>query len=270
MKYFAFSLLTLIFFGCKTTTDEELKSDEVINKKVIESKVNAEHVFLTLPDRVEVFKLIDENKITYNGDILNNPMDVKKYTNEFYKGINLGIYGSDLNITNIFDQTQESLLFLESVNVLATQVGVSDAFNKNMFERLDNNKGIKDSTLEIVTQAFKQSDEILRRNDRASTSALILCGAWIEGLYVACVIANEIKTENLVKAVTKQQESLQNLIVMLEACELDEASQFLVVDLKKLKALFQAQKETGLNDIATISGITNQITEIRTKLISAK
>jgi len=139
-----------------------------------------------------------------------------------------------------------------------------------MFERLDNNKGIKDSTLEIVTQAFKQSDEILRRNDRASTSALILCGAWIEGLYVACVIANEIKTENLVKAVTKQQESLQNLIVMLEACELDEASQFLVVDLKKLKALFQAQKETGLNDIATISGITNQITEIRTKLISAK
>lgn len=262
-------LIPVFLLSCQSSGDDEMKVDDVIEKKVIESKMNAEQVFLTLPDRTEILKLIDENKITYNGDILNNPMDVKKYTNEFYKGINLGIYGSDLNITNIFDQTQESLLFLESVNVLATQVGVSDAFNRSMFERLDSNKGIKDSTLEIVSQAFKKSDEILRLNGRTSTSALILSGAWVEGLYVACVFANEIKTENLIKAVTRQDESLQNLIIMLEACELDEASQFLVVDLKKLKGLFQAQKETGLSDVASIGPISNQITAIRTKLISA-
>jgi hypothetical protein len=55
---------TICLIGCKSSGDDEMKVDDIIEEKVIESKINAEQVFLTLPDRTEILKLIDENKIT--------------------------------------------------------------------------------------------------------------------------------------------------------------------------------------------------------------
>jgi hypothetical protein len=199
MKVKSLSILALfftasVFLSCGTgeKPDEIISEEETTAPTIEETRFNAQNVFNSLPDRKLVMKLIDENRIEYNPDLLNNPKAVNKYATEFAKSINLGIYGSDLSISSSFDQTQESMVFLKCVNVLAQSIGVSSAFDQRLFERVEANSNNKDSVVEIVTEAFRKVDEILKYNNRPATSAVILSGCWIEGLYVSCNMAMEV------------------------------------------------------------------------------
>ena len=266
-----FFISIIILVACKggdKTEETTITDDSDTKKAVTETKLNAQNVFNSVPDRVQIIKLIDENKIEYNGDLLNNPNSVSKYSMEFYRAVNLGIYGSDLSIANSFEETQESLLFLKCVNSLAMSVGVSGAFDQKMFDRMEANKSNKDSTLEIITGAFKKSDEILKEDGRSATSAEILAGSWIEGLYVGCSFAKLLGTESLVKAVLNQQESLKNLIIMLEASSLNESEQFLILDLKAILFEYKAKEKITKFDVAEIKEITDKVSVLRNKLIS--
>lgn len=249
---------------------EEIISDEEKSVPSIEaSKFNAQNVFTSLPDRHMIMRLIEENKIEYNPDYANDPKLVTKYSVELAKAINLGIYGSDLSIASSFDQTQESMVFLKCVNVLAGYLGVNSAFDHRMFERIDANENNKDSILEIVTGAFRKVDEILKYNNRPATSAVILSGCWIEGLYVSCQIAQKIDTESIVKTILQQKESLKNLIVMLEGVKLEENAKFILTDLKALHESFLIAETNTKYDKTTIAGINQKISDLRNKVTKA-
>src|SRR6478735_79012 len=99
--------LFLIACGEGERPEEIITEEERTHPTIEESRFNAQNVFNSLPDRKQVMQLIEENKIEYNPDLLNDPNNVKKYSLEFSKAINLGIYGSDLSIASSFDQTQE-------------------------------------------------------------------------------------------------------------------------------------------------------------------
>jgi hypothetical protein len=255
------------FFSCGGEKNEEIISEEEHTKPDIqESKFNAQNVFNTLPDRKLVMKLIEENRIDYNPDLLNDPNRVSKYSIELAKAVNLGIYGADLSIASSFDQTQESMVFLKCVNVLAGYLGVNSAFDQRMFERIDANENNKDSILEIVTGAFKKVDEILKYNNRPATSAVILSGCWIEGLYVSCQMAQQVDTEAIIKAIVGQKESLKNLIVMMEAVTLEDNAKFILSDLKGLYDAFNVAETTTTYNKKAITGITQKIADLRNKI----
>lgn len=260
--------LVMSFCHSGEKIDENLVIADSTKQAVQETKLNAQNVFNSMPDRKEILKLIEEQKIEYNADFLNDPNSVSKYTIEFTKAVNLGIYGSDLTIASSFEQTQESMVFLKCVNILAGNLGVSNAFDQKMFDRMEANKQNKDSTLEIVTGAFKKADEILKTNNRPATSAIILAGAWIEGLYVSCQIANEIKSEAVVKTIIDQEESLKNLVIMLEATKIDDKNKFIVVDMKELQEAFKKNEGTKDYKLESIKDITEISRALRKKLIS--
>jgi hypothetical protein len=160
------------------------------------------------------------------------------------------------------------MVFLKCVNILAGDLGVSNAFDQKMFDRMEANKQNKDSTLEVVTGAFKKADEILKTNNRPATSAIILAGSWIEGLYVSCKIAESIQSEDVVKTILKQKESLKNLVIMLENSKLDEKSAFIVTDLRLLETNYAKAEESKKTDISTIKDIASAVTALRKKLVS--
>jgi hypothetical protein len=271
LKSFILLFLALSFSFCTSNgekIDEGVVEDETTKQAVQETKLNAQNVFNSMPDRKEILKLIDEQKIEYNADLLNDPNSVNKYTIEFTKAANLGIYGSDLTIASSFDQTQESMVFLKCVNMLAGDLGVSNAFDQKMFDRMEANKQNKDSTLEVVTGAFKKADEILKINNRPATSAIILAGSWIEGLYVSCQIAQSLKSEPVTRSILSQKESLKNLVIMLEASNLEENSRFLLNDLKVLLTNYQKAEELKTNDPSAIKDIALTVTALRKKIVS--
>ena len=265
---FVVLLFMPILFSCGGGEKaEELISEEEHTKPTFEeSKFNAQNVFNTLPDRQVVLKLIDENQLEYNPDHLNNPAMVKQYATELDKALNLGIYGSDLIISSSFNQMQESIVFLKCVNVLAGNLGVNSAFDQKMFERIEANNNNKDSVLEIVTEAFRKVDEILKYNNRPATSAIILAGCWIEGLYVSSKMAADVNQSGIIKAIISQRESLNNLIVMLESVKLEEGSLFVLTDLKNLYKAFEIAETTTKYDKTVIAEISKLIAELRTKI----
>lgn len=267
-------LLVIIVFAfsfCKNgeKADENIVVDDSTKQAVQETKLNAQNVFNSMPDRKIILKLIEDNKIEYNPDFLNDPNSVSKYTIEFYKAANLGIYGSDLSIANSFEQTQESMVFLKCVNSLAANIGVNNAFDQVMFDRMEANRENKDSTLEIITAAFKKADEILKVNNRPATSAVILAGSWIEGLYVSCQMAKTVNGEKIIKTIIDQNESLKNLIIMLDASNLAENTKYIVTELKAIREAFNVAEANTVHNLETIKTINEKVTALRNKLISA-
>ncbi len=258
----------LMLTACSSNerSEEIVQEDENTIEAVKETKFNAEHVFNSLPERKLVLNLISENKIEYNPDFLNDPNSVNKYTVEFFKAVNLGIYGSDLNIASSFDQTQESMVFLKCVNVLAGSLGVNSVFDQRLFDRIQEQSNNKDSILSIIIDAFKKVDETLKYNNRPATSAYILAGCWIEGLYVSCQMAISNDNEKIIKAIIQQKESLKHLIVMLESSPLNERSKFMVKDLKQLYNAFNQAEGTKVYDKATLEPINNEIASLRRKM----
>ena len=264
------AVFALSFTFCKNgeKQDENLVIDDNTKLAVQETKLNAQNVFNSMPDRKLILKLIDDNKIEYNPDFLNDPNSVSKYTIEFYKAANLGIYGSDLSIANSFDQTQESMVFLKCVNSLAANIGVNNAFDQAMFDRMEANRENKDSTLEIITAAFKKADEILKVNNRPATSAVILTGSWVEGMYVSCQIAETANGEKIIKTIIDQNESLKNIIIMLEASNLTDGTKFIIADLKSIRDAFEVAEANTVQNLETIKTIKERITALRNKLIA--
>jgi len=267
-------LIIASFFlgGCGSSgTDkhEELISEgEQMKPTLEESRYDAQNVFVTLPDKRIINQLIKEKKIEYDHSLLADPKSVNKYPLEFYKAANLGFYGSDLIIASSFDQTQECMIYLKCVNLLSQSLGVSTAFDQTLFERIEANKDHKDSVLNLVTGAFKRVDEILKYNNRPGTSAIILSGCWIEGMYVSSHIALKLNDNRTNKTLIDQRESLKNLIVMLNGIRLEEDQMFLLVDLKRLFGEFVKAETAGKYDPTSIQPIVKIIDELHGKFVN--
>ena len=269
-KFIFCLFIGLVFNSCSSGDKVEEGLDHVDSTRIAveETRLNAQNVFNSMPDRKEILKLIENHQIDYNADLLNDPNSVDKYTIESTKAVNLGVYGSDLSIASAFEQTQESIIFLKCVNVLAGDLGVNRAFDQGMFDRMEANKSSKDSTLEIITMAFKSADQILKSNNRPATSAIILSGAWVEGLYVSCKITESLNSDEVAKSILSQEESLKNLVILLEASKLNEGSEYILHGLKTLHEIFIKTKDSDKTGFESIKEISEGISALRTKIIS--
>ncbi len=272
-KYFFVIAASVILAACTGEKPDENEDDishtptEVIDN----ASISAQNVFNSIPARVEIIKLIAESKIDYNADYLSNPDNASKFSLENSRALNLGVYGADLSVAGAFDQTQESMLFLKCVNILAKNLGVNTAFDQRMMDRMEASKENRDSTLEIIAQSFKKCDDYLKQNGRPGTSSLILAGSWIEGMYISCEIAKSINaessSENIIKTILKQDESLKHLINMVEASKLGEDAAYVLKDLKDIQiSLDDARKNTVCN-LETIKYVSEKIAALRKKVI---
>jgi hypothetical protein len=246
------------------TTDEDFTSVGVDSQKI-----SAQNVFNTIATRATILELTKIAHSEYNVSFLNSPDDVSKYSLESSRALNLGVYGADLNVASIYDQTQESMLFFKCVSIIAKSIGVSNSFDENMGDRMIANQSNRDSTLNIITQAFKSADNTLRTNNRPGTSSLLVAGAWIEGLYVACQTAKETKSEPIIKEIYNQKESLDNLLELLKSSKLPDETAYVTTDLQDVKNIMENKKDQVFT-VDILKELDSKITDLRTKVITSK
>lgn len=263
--------LTILFSACNGSKEEvvDASDDGIIAAGLDSQKISAQNVFNTIPSRDVLLDLIKQANTEYNVAYLNNPDEVSKYFLESSRALNLGVYGADLNVASIYDQTQESMLFFKCVNVIAKTIGVSNSFDENMGDRMQANQANRDSTLNIISQAFKSADNTLQKNGRPGTSSLLVAGAWIEGLYVACQTAKESKNEAIIKEIFNQKESLNNLIELIEVSKVSNEATYVLTDLQSIKKTLDS-KSDKMFTVDALKELDAQITEIRTKIVSTK
>jgi len=270
-NYISIFSFTLLISSCGSSADDgDIVSNDTSAVKSEQRSSQAKTVLNSIPSPVETVALLKSAGAKYNAQYLNPIENVSKYSTAAAKALNLGVYGCDLSFTSIFDQTQESMLYLRCANTLSNELGIMGVFDENTSARLEANQNDKDSLLSIISQSFFTADTYLNNNGQPGISTLIVAGGWIEGLSIATKVAADTKKEEVASQIIQQKKSLENLITLLElqAAESDDVKKMLA-QLLDLKKVFEAAGATA----ATDSTATNQVVKItpeQLKLISDK
>lgn len=278
---FAISLVALVISGCGGGTDEPANDDTT--EPVNPDKTNLLQIdgkVFSVPSPIQTAMLIQKVGSTYNASLLNSPKNTTKYSSNYQKAVNLGVFGADLGYVTIYEQTQDAISFLTAVNSLADDLGVMGAFDRTLLERFEKNLGNKDSLLVLVTDAYQGADAYLKNNERNDVGALILAGGWIETLWFATNVANQTQNADVIRRIGEQKNTLNNLIKILTPYYSKSEFAGLVDQLMDLNEVFAQVTNTYTyvqptvdekNKITTINSTSEVVvTSEQLKLISEK
>jgi hypothetical protein len=281
---------TISSCGNSSSDSEIAAADSTASVNEAGKDAKAQNVFYSIPSPIETTSLLKGAGAKYNAKYLNPIENVSKYSTAASRALNLGIYGSDLSFTSIFDQTQESMLYLRCTNKLASSLGISGAFDESTTTRIEANLENRDSLLTIISDSYWNADTYLKDNGQPGVSALIIAGGWLEGLYIATQIANATNNADIATRIGEQKLSLDNLVALLDSYKTTNAGvNDMLVQLQELKKIYDGIQVKSAETVAStdkkegtttidngssfklspeqLKAITDKTTQIRNKII---
>jgi len=204
-----------------------------LNKEV----VSAENVFIYIPSPIQTAELLKQAGAKYSVDLVNSPENASIYTTTAAMALNMGVYGSDLAFAGIFNQSAETIKYMDCTRKMADGLHVLAAFGDDRKLRLETNINNRDSVLSIITDSYWDCDAMLQDNEQSHASALMIAGGWIEGLYLACRVAESTNNNDIRIRIVEQRSSLDKLIILLDKQEHNDVT-LISTQLKELKLIF--------------------------------
>jgi hypothetical protein len=193
-----------------------------------------------IPAPLEISVLLKESGKKYNGSYLNSPDNLSRYNSNYKRALNLGIYGTDLGYTNIYEQNQDGLKYMASIKELADGLNIGQFFEVEKIGRLAANSKNLDSLLLITTQNFNSINGFLQSQDRSNLSVLLLTGGWLEALHILCEVAKlSPDNKDLQETIGEQKIILDNIKLLLSFySESDPNMASLLADVEELKKTY--------------------------------
>lgn len=253
MRILSLGLIGLLLLSACSSTEQ--KSEEQDFMKALDSAssdaptISEEaigDILQRIPSPLEISVLLKENGRKYDAGILNDPNNLSKYNTNYKRALNLGVYGTDLGYTNIYEQNQDGLKYISSIKSLADGLNIGQFFDVETIGRLAANSRNLDSLLLITTQNFNSINAYLQTQNRANLSVLLLTGGWIEALHITCAVAqNSLDNPQLMETIGGQKIILENIILLLSFYkDQDENMAALLADLETLKSAYDNVKIT--------------------------
>lgn len=213
----ALAIFTL--FSCSSEPSEKLDVPDEVLKPVIDPSANTivklNNTLFSIPSPYQMAFLIKGENLAYNPEFLNKTSNESKYSSNFIKSLNMGIYGADLGYLNMYEQNSEAIKYFTVLKKLSSSLGISGAFNTNIVKRIEANMGNKDSLLYILSNTYRNADQYLKDNNREQIGVLILAGGWIESLNMMCQLVVAEKNDKVIRRIGEQKHPLDNLIKIL-------------------------------------------------------
>jgi hypothetical protein len=240
-----FFRLFLLSFGIAVVAscgNGEGDDKQQVDKEIIDPNqslnTNFDGKIFSIPSPVQTALLIKQANLPFNQDLLNPIENASNYSTEYKQALNLGIYGTDLGYSSLYEQKSVSLKYLSVVEKLTGQLGLEKAFDKKFMSRFEKNSDNQDSVMMIVSDAFRKADNFLKSSNRKSTSALILTGGWIESLYFACELNKTKENKKIIERIGEQQQTLHTIIEILKEYNKSNTNNDLIKDLEDLRFFF--------------------------------
>ncbi|MFP4089691.1 MAG: hypothetical protein ACLFUB_11295 [Cyclobacteriaceae bacterium] len=266
-------ILSLSIWSCESDTklNEQAFLDSLNNAgeagPVISDEV-LESILQQIPSPLEISVLLKESGTNYNPDFLNNTDNISAYNTNFKKALNLGVYGTDLGYTNIYEQNQDAIFYLNSIRDLSDGLSIGQFFNFGTIKRLATNSRNLDSLLLITTKNFNTINTYLQEQQRSNLSVLLLTGGWIEALHIICQVSvKNPENAELRERIGEQKIILENIMLLLSFySEPDPNIRDLAERMGQLQAKFetinitQTYAESTLEEVNGIVTITNKST----------
>jgi len=241
-------LVISLFTGCKggkQAPQEEVPiSPPMDNTAVLQDIKQAERIFQALPSPLESAMLIKSAGAKFNGSLLNPVKNVSAYVSSKAMALNLGVYTCDLSFASLYEETQLLLDYMRAAKKMADGLGILDAINQEDLDKLEENINNSDVIMEVVSQTFMESNSSLEDSGRSATASIVLVGGWIEGLYISTQLVDmkDFNGNKLVSRIIDQKLSIDILLELLKGSAGDPAVDELMVQVAKLKGVFDKIK----------------------------
>ena len=221
MKKTILPFLLIGLLACNTGKQaevEEQPAQEDTETTPAISDENVVSILQQIPSPLEVSAMLKDNGKNYNVELINSHENGINYNSNFKKAINLGIYGTDLGYTSIYEQNQDGLNLIEVIRDLANDLNIGQFFDFHVIKDLATSGSNLDSLLLMTTGNFNDMNHYLQEQNRNTVSALILTGGWLEALHITCELAAIAEdNESLLDMVGEQKITLENIILLLDA-----------------------------------------------------
>ncbi len=298
MKYVLVGVMAAILVACGSgkSTDDQAFQNSLDSANSTVNSIDDElirGILEGIPSPIEISVLLKHSGRKYDKAILNSPDNLSKYNNNYKMALNLGVYGTDLGYTNIYEQNQDGIKYLEPIEQLAEGLNIGQFFEIETIGRLAANSKNLDSLLLLTTKNFNDINSYLSNQSRANLSVLLLTGGWLEAMHITCQLAaKDPSNQVLQETIGEQQIILDQVIQLLEYYKADENMASLLTDLQGLQAAYAKIKITTIYKAPTsevvngvvmvkdnstttveitpedVANIRNLTTAIRTKIIS--
>lgn len=241
------SLITGCKGGKKAQQEEVPVTPPIDNTEVLQDIKQAERIFNALPSPLESAMLIKSAGAKFDGSLLNPVKNVGNYLSTKSMALNLGIYTCDLSFASLYEQTQLLLDYMNAAKKMANGLGILDAIKQEDIDRLEENINNSEVIMDVVSQTFMESNSSLEDAGRTSTAAMVLVGGWVEGLYISTQLVDmdQFNGNKLVTRIIDQKLSIDILIDLLGSNKGDPAVDELIIEVGKLKAVFDKIKITA-------------------------
>lgn len=256
-QFLASTVICLLFASCgseqKPSTPEPVVATE---PEMTEADLaEADAMIQNMPSPIEMAILIKHAGGEYNPRLLNDIKNLDKYATKGKKTINMGIYSADVGYTSLYKQTQETVFYLNNVRKLSDAIGLSDAFDQSMFDRVEANIENRDSLLQILSTSYDLANQYLKENNRMNTSVLMLAGGWLESMYLAANLGVDGgRPQDIISLRILEQEAV--LLKIIKAMKMINDDPLVAEFASKLeelsKVLVATEIRTGSGEDATV------------------
>lgn len=235
-----------------------------------ETKFKFDFAIANIPSPVGMVNDISNWGVGYNNTYLNDPKKSSTYTNEFSKSITLGIYNIDMSYAMVNNRGEDVMKLMRTVLMQSEALGLKGAVDQMVGKRAEINLSNKDSLLAILGEIFSKSDSYLRTNERVYTASTVFAGSWIEGLYLACKVGENVtdvaaKTQ-VYKTIWDQRFYLNNLITLMEEYKDKKEATDLNISFREIHKEINDVKDAKDIDDAKFKSISAKIYTLRDKV----
>ncbi len=235
------------------------------------TKFKFDFAIANIPSPANSINQIKDFQHHYDNTLLNDVKNLSKYTTEFQKSLNLGIYNIDMAYAMVNDKGEDVLKYMKNVMMLSDKLGLKSAVDVMVGKRAENNLSNKDSLFKILDEIFVKSDTYLRTNQRVYTAATIFAGSWLESLYIICRTAeNPLDNASEIKIHThlwEQRLYLGNLLILLNDFKDQKECADLIAELKPIHEAINSISQAKQLDDVKFDAISNSIKALRNKHI---
>jgi hypothetical protein len=272
---FAFAIF-ISSCGSEQNAGTESTSEEVNSEMSAEDLAKADEMIQNMPSPIEMAILVKHAGGEYNAKILNDIKNLDGYVTKGKKTINMGVYSSDVGYTSLYKQTQETVFYLNNVRKLSDDIGLSDAFDQSMFDRVEANIEHRDSLLQILSGSYDLANQYLKENNRMNTSVLMIGGGWIESMYLAANLgANGGRPADIISLrLLEQEQVLKKIVTSMKMIDNDPLVSEFATKLEALsKVLIEKNIKIGEGEDASVDAkkmevVYKMVDEIRAWAVS--
>ncbi len=269
-------LVFLLSCGSEQSSVSDEAAVETTSEMTAEDLARADEMIQNMPSPIEMAILVKHAGGEYNSKLLNDIKNLDTYVTKGKKTINMGVYSSDVGYTSLYKQTQETVFYLNNVRKLSDDIGLSDAFDQSMFDRVEANIEHRDSLLQILSGSYDLANQYLKENNRMNTSALMIAGGWIESMYLAANLgANGGRPADIISLrILEQEQVLKKIVISMKMVDNDPLVTEFATKLEALSlVLIEKDIKIGEGEEATVDAkkmevVYNMVDEIRAWAVS--